>query len=115
MTAAALVLTRGEMGAAVAVLGGGALAGISYRMLMSGITDVPDALMPPPGGSPRTGSRARVAMTGKLAGRYALLAFLAYVMIARLHLHPVGLLVGASSVVAAVAIEAARVLLKKTP
>ena len=35
----------------------------------------------------------------KLAGRYALLAVLAYVMIARLRLHPIGLVVGASSLV----------------
>ena len=49
----------------------------------------------------------------KLALRYALLALLAYVMIARLRLHPLGLMAGASSVVAAVSIEAVRVLLKK--
>jgi hypothetical protein len=35
-------------------------------------------------------------------------------MIARLHLHPVGLLAGASSVVAAAAVEAVRLLLKKS-
>ena len=50
----------------------------------------------------------------KLALRYALLALLAYVMIARLRLHPVGLLAGASSVVAAVSVEAGRLLMKKT-
>jgi hypothetical protein len=42
--------------------------------------------------------------------RYALLALLAYVMIARLRLHPWGLLAGASSVVAGVALEAIRQL-----
>jgi hypothetical protein len=36
-------------------------------------------------------------------------------MIARLRLPPLGLLAGASSVVAAVSIEAIRFLLKKTP
>jgi hypothetical protein len=35
-------------------------------------------------------------------------------MIARLRLHPLGLLAGASSVVAAVSIEALRLLLKKS-
>jgi len=50
----------------------------------------------------------------QLAGRYALLAFLAYVMIARLRLHPLGLLAGASSIVAAVTVEAVRVLVKKS-
>jgi hypothetical protein len=46
--------------------------------------------------------------------RYALLGFLAYVMIARLRLHPIGLLVGASSVPAAAFVEAVRLLVKRT-
>ena len=46
----------------------------------------------------------------KLAGRYALLGLGAYVMIARLRLHPVGLLIGASSLVAGACIEAGRSL-----
>ena len=50
----------------------------------------------------------------KAALRYALLGLLAYVMIARLRLHPVGLLAGASSVVAAVSVEALRLLMKKS-
>ena len=48
-----------------------------------------------------------------LAGRYALLGLMAYVMIARLRLHPLGLLAGASSIVAAVTVEAVRLLVKK--
>ncbi len=35
---------------------------------------------------------------------------MAYVMIARLRLHPIGLLIGASSLVASAALEAGRVL-----
>jgi uncharacterized membrane protein YjgN (DUF898 family) len=50
----------------------------------------------------------------KVIVRYALLVLLAYVMIARLGLHPLGLLAGASSVVAAASIEAVRLLLKKS-
>ena len=55
--------------------------------------------------------RARIAF--QLAGRYALLGFMAYVMIARLRLHPLGLLAGASSIVAAVTVEAVRVFSMK--
>jgi len=47
-------------------------------------------------------------------GRYALLALLAYVMIARLRLHPLGLLAGASSVVAGAGVEALRLIMKKS-
>jgi hypothetical protein len=49
----------------------------------------------------------------KIALRYALLGLLAYVMIARLRLHPWGLLAGASSVVAGASLEAVRLALKK--
>jgi hypothetical protein len=53
--------------------------------------------------------RARPVMAAvRFAGRYALLGFLAYVMIARLRLHPVGLLGGVTSFVVAVALEARR-------
>jgi hypothetical protein len=51
----------------------------------------------------------------RLAGRYALLGFLAYAMIARLRLHPVGLLIGVSSAVAAAAAEALRQLSAGVP
>jgi ATP synthase I chain len=44
----------------------------------------------------------------KVAGRYGLLALLAYVMIARLRLHPLGLLVGATALVASATAEAVR-------
>ena len=111
----AVVVTRGRLSPALAVLAGGSLAGVSYWMLASGVTGVVDLMLPRSGESARFTPRSRVAITGQLAGRYALLALLAYVMIARLRLHPLGLLVGASSVVAAVAIEAVRFLLKKTP
>ena len=50
----------------------------------------------------------------KVFVRYALLVLLAYVMIARLRLHPLGLLAGASSVVVAASVEACRLLLKKS-
>ena len=43
-----------------------------------------------------------------LVGRYALLLATGYVIIARLHLHPLGVLVGVSAVVVAATVEAAR-------
>ena len=85
---------------AAAVLGGGLLVEISFLSISGGIHDM------------STAGRARRGLL-KVAGRYALLAFLAYVMIVRLRLPPLGLIAGASSVVAAVGVEAARLLLKK--
>jgi len=102
----ALLLARGDPRPAIGVLGGGVLAGVSLVGIRSSV------------GALLTGSRAMARPRAlwtvlKVGGRYALLALLAYVMIARLRLHPLGLLAGASSVVAAAAIEAGRLLSKK--
>jgi hypothetical protein len=111
MAVAALVIARGRPGPAVAVVGGGLLVGLSYHLVKGGAGAFVDALAGAPGSRP---SRRRMAWTvATVALRYALLAFLAYVMIARLRLHPLGLLAGASSVVAAVSLEAVRVLTKQ--
>jgi len=111
MAAGALVIAG--VRPALGVLGGGLLIAVSYSAIASGVDGLVDTLGHS-GGDPPGNRRPRLAWTvAKLAGRYALLAVLAYVMIARLRLHPVGLLVGASSVVAAASVEALRLLLKK--
>jgi hypothetical protein len=99
LTAAALVL--GGLNAAVGVLGGASLTLMSFLLLKRGTERLVDPDAPPV-------SKGRAAVFVLL--RYALLAFAAYVMIARLRLHPLGLLVGASSIVTAVAAEAASAL-----
>jgi hypothetical protein len=98
-TAGALML--GGLNAAVGVVGGAALTLMSFLMLKRGTAGLADPASPPV-------SKGRVAALVLL--RYALLGFAAYVMIARLRLHPLGLLVGASSIVTAVAVEAAGVM-----
>jgi hypothetical protein len=101
----AWLVTRGWR-APAGVLGGGVLIGVSFYAIRSSIEQI----------APRRGEIRRGAPAGavvKMAGRYALLAILAYVMIARLRLHPVALLLGASSVAAATALEAGRLLRKK--
>lgn len=99
MAVAAAVLAR-NLAAPAAVLGGGLLVGISFVSIRGGVEDL----------SMRR--HAGLALL-KLAGRYALLGFLAYVMIARLRLPPLALMAGASSVVAAAVVEAVRLLLSK--
>jgi hypothetical protein len=105
MAAIALIVAR-TWWAPLSVIGGGVLIGISFVSIRGGIealaTDAGDRRSRPKLG------RAVV----KMAGRYALLALLAYVMIARLRLHPLGLVAGASSVVAAAALEAGRLFKK---
>jgi hypothetical protein len=111
MTVAALFV-RPRPQLAIAVAGGAALVGFSYWTLKRGVTslvamlsDAPDTERKP------RGNRGRELR--QLVLRYALLALLAYVMIARLRLHPWGLLAGASSVVAGVSLEAVRLLFKR--
>jgi hypothetical protein len=119
---------------AVAVLGGGLIAAVSYAGLASGVTALTAAAEraagpgpaadPVRGGSPdadgaepdpaRKRPRPPAKILATVVLRYALLGLLAYVMIARLRLHPVGLLAGVSSVVIAVGAEAIRSLVKKS-
>jgi len=103
---AALLIRGGRPDAAIGVLGGGLLAGGSYWAIKSSVDGFTGRATPSRG---RRGRKAALAVaTGLLVARYALLVLGAYVMIARLRLHPVGLIVGASSVVAAAAIDAMR-------
>jgi hypothetical protein len=127
MSLAALVLAGGSILPPIAVLAGGLLASVSYRMIVASAGVFADTLAPPGPAAASSGGLVDAADTSpgtrpspvltaaKVAGRYALLGLLAYVMIARLRLPPLGLLAGASSVVAAVSVEAIRFLLKKTP
>ena len=110
MAIAALAIAQGSPWPAVAVLAGGVLVGTSYWSIKSGVSSLIGATAAQ--GEHARASRGRIVL--QLAGRYALLAFMAYVMIARLRLHPLGLLAGASSIVAAVTVEAVRVLVKKS-
>jgi hypothetical protein len=114
MAVLALVVARGRPGPALGVIGGWLLVAIAYRAIVSGIDAMIDGLTGSAPGADPAGRRRRVmAAIVSIAGRYALLAVLAYVMIARLRLHPLGLMAGASSVVVAVSAEAVRVLAKK--
>jgi hypothetical protein len=114
MSALAWVVS-GRAAPAIAVLAGGLLIAISYWTIGSGVSALV-AMLTPASGARNSADRSpgKLRNIAKVVGRYALLAILAYVMIARLRLHPVGLLAGASSVVVAVSIEAVRLLLKKS-
>ena len=111
MAIAALAIARGSPWPAVAVVAGGILIGTSYWSIKRGVSNLLGAIGPPSEAGARV-PRSRIVL--QLAGRYALLGFMAYVMIARLRLPPLWLLAGASSIVAAVTVEAVRVLMKKS-
>ena len=102
---AAFFVPRGGLAMAEAVAGGALIAGGSYLAIKRGVTGVADSILAGQG-RPAGGFSVR-----RLAGfvlRYALLAGIAYVMIARLRLSPLGLLVGASVIPMATAAELVR-------
>lgn len=100
MAVAAAAIAR-SAGMFAAVVGGGLLIGVSFLSISSSV----DAIVR---------HRGYGLALLKIAGRYALLAFLAYVMIARLRLSPLGLIAGASSVAVAAAFETVGIFKQKT-
>ena len=102
LAAAAAIWTRGVL-VPLGVLGGGLLIGLSYWAISSSV-DVALAL--------RSGSETGRKRAGfhlvKIFTRHGMLALAAYVMMVRLHLDPVGLLAGVSSLGIAVAVEVLR-------
>ena len=103
MAVAAWAASGGRPAAALGVAAGGALVAISYRGIKGGI----DALV----GATREGEngRGRAAIRlVKFFTRYAILAAVAYVIMARLRVPPVAVFAGPSSLVVAVMFEAIR-------
>jgi hypothetical protein len=99
--------------AAVAVVGGGVLIAISFWAIRGGVDD----LVLRNGASRRGPEEAKADETGrkstafslvKFFTRHAIVALAAYGMMVRLHLDPMGLLAGVSSLGVAVAVEALR-------
>jgi hypothetical protein len=130
-TAAALAIRPDAPSIAAGVAGGGLLALASLMAIRSTV----DALLAriqataPPASERQTApapgaeaapdeappaavvpGRAGAGLGLKLASRYLVLGLAAYVMIARLRLHAVGVLIGASSLVAAASFEAIRTM-----
>jgi hypothetical protein len=101
-TTIAVVVPGGGARMAFGVLGGALLAGVSYWAIKRGVRGLADAMV----GRSRTRRTPRGFVS--FIARYALLAGMAYVMIARLRLHPIGLLAGASVIPLAAVIEAIR-------
>ena len=107
-TVAALAISPGQPSVAAGVAGGGGLAFASLWAIRSSVDALLARLAPVAGDDGQ--ARAGAGLAVKLAGRYGLLGLVAYVMIGRLRLHPIGVLIGASSLVAAASFEAVRVL-----
>jgi hypothetical protein len=100
IAALALVWPRAGVPVMMGVFGGAILSGLSFWGVKRGV----DGLMSGMSGGASVRGKTAQALT-MLVGRYALLALIAYVMISRLRLSPLGLLLGASVIPIAAAIE----------
>jgi len=96
---------RRDLASPLGVIGGGMLIGLSFWAIRGTV----DTLIAVRGGVPGATRRIspRFALV-KFFTRHAILAVAAYGMMVRLHLDPVGLLAGVSSLGVAVAVEALR-------
>ena len=116
---AVLVIAPSRTDVLLGVAGGGLLSIVSYYAIRGSVDAfLRTAARPavaagggPPADTDAPAPRPRAAGVAlKLAGRYALLALLAYVMIARLRLHPLGLMLGMTALAASATAEAVRSL-----
>jgi hypothetical protein len=109
MAVAAALVSREPLAAAAGVASGGVLAAISYRGIKAGV----DVLT----GSAAGDGRPEGVVFGlvKFFTRYAILAAVAWVIMARVRLPPVAIIAGASSLVVAIAFEALRPIRRNTP
>jgi hypothetical protein len=80
---------------------------VSFRAIQAGVSAL---------GAGAAGRRSGASLVlVKFFTRHVILAFAAYVMMARLHLDPIGMLLGVSSLGVAAAVEAARTLRSAGP
>ena len=100
--AMAFALWRGAL-AGVSVLGGAALIGLSFWAIRGTVDALITLRL-----SGETGRISAVFTLVKFFTRHAIVALAAYGMMVRLHLDPLGLLAGVSSLGVAVGVEALR-------
>jgi hypothetical protein len=97
LAAGAAAVWPGEWQIAAGVLGGGALLGLSAWAIRGAVDGLVGPSMRPP---------SAALLLVKFFTRHAILAVAAYGMMARLHLDPVGMLAGVSSLVIAAGVAA---------
>ena len=108
LTVAAALGWPGEWRVPLGVAGGGSLVWLSGWAVRSGVDGwLPRAPSPDEGHGPSVGVRPGFQLV-KFFTRHAMLAVAAYGMMVRLHLDPMGMLAGVSSLGVAVGVEAVR-------
>jgi hypothetical protein len=108
-TIAVAAASGGGVRAVLGVIAGAAIVAMSYTAIRAGV----DAMVMSvatfgAAATHATTSWAAVWRLVKFITRFAILGLIAYVMMVRLRAHPIWMLLGASSLVAAAALEAVR-------
>lgn len=103
LSAGAAAWSRGDLRVVGGVLAGGVLVGLAIWALRGLVSEV---VMRGETGEIRPMSRGLALV--KFFTRHVILALVAYVMMVRLHLDPIGMVVGVTSVVVAALVEARR-------
>ena len=101
----AVAAASGGARAALGALAGGLIVAVSYRAIRGGVDALVATSAAGAAGTPGPSATWRLV---KFITRFAILGAIAYVMMVRLRAQPVWMLLGASSLVAAAALEAVR-------
>ena len=97
------LLWKRNLAAPLGVLGGGLLIGVSFWAIRGTVDAIVSLRL-----EGETGRISTVAVLVKFFTRHAIVALAAYGMMVRLHLDPLGLLAGVTSLGVAVGVEALR-------
>jgi hypothetical protein len=109
MAALALVLQRGAIGGALGVVGGGALMAFSFRAIRGGVDAMVGRVVPAQGDAHARLQAGRIGWAIlRFVFRYAIIGVAAWVLLAKLRAHPIGLIAGVTAPVVALAAEAVR-------
>ena len=109
ITMVAAAASGGGVRAVLGVIAGTAVVAMSYTAIRAGV----DAMVASAAVTGATAAHVTTSWTVtwrlvKFITRFAILGLIAYVMMVRLRAHPIWMLLGASSLVAAAALEAVR-------
>jgi len=111
MAAAAVVVQWGGLSGALGVVGGGALMAFSYRAIRAGVDSMVVRMTPADGAARPSGGRVSAAWPIlRFVLRFGVTGLAGWLLLVPLRAHPVGVVVGVSTPVVAMAIEAIRLL-----
>jgi hypothetical protein len=116
MAVIALALQRGAVSGALGVAGGGALMAFSFRAIRGGVDAMVGRVAPAQGDGQARPQAGRIGWAVlRFVLRYVVIGVAAWVLLAKLRAHPVGLIAGVTAPVVALTVEAVRLQRRPPP